>query len=451
MIITNHLNAERSVLSTVMGNPDQYDAISGLIAVNDFESSAHQKIYSAIVGLAESNQPFDSVMVSDVINQSSDKQSIEYLNRQLAEVAAIPEAMPQSLLSHVELIRTSAARRKSLQILKQGIEQLESSISTDEVNNSVMGNLLGIEDKDDKQQVFGFDDMAKQMIEHIANARDGVKPYLDTGFADLDALMQVKAGDLVIVAARPSMGKSLISVNMQTHLSKFKEGASVFFSIEMNEKSVMQRMTASECSIPLQGIQNNQMTTEEWARVQRFLTDKPTERFKVVRDTRLTVSSIRRNLVRLKREYGSISSVGVDYLQLMEGLNGDDSVKRIGDVTRSLKIMADEFDCPIFLLSQLNRSVEKRPNKRPIMSDLRDSGSIEQDADVIMFLYREDYYKKMAGETDFDGMADIIIAKNRDGETGTKRLAFEGHMGRFSNDMPYHDSFNDIPNFGEQA
>ena len=135
----------------------------------------------------------------------------------------------------------------------------------------------------------------------------------------------------------------------------------------------------------------------------------------------------------------------------MEGLNGDDSVKRIGDVTRALKIMADEFDCPIFLLSQLNRSVEKRPNKRPIMSDLRDSGSIEQDADVIMFLYREDYYKKMAGETDFDGMADIIIAKNRDGETGTKRLVFEGHMGRFSNDMPYHDSFNDIPDYGSQA
>lgn len=451
MIITNHLSAERSVLSTLMSYEDQYDVISSLITVSDFESAAHQRIYEAIVSLAEKNQPFDLVMVDDFISNSASKHDKDYVSRQLAEVAAVPEAMPKSLLSHAELIRASSLRRKSLQILKQGIEQLDNLDDVQEVQNSIMSGLLSVNNSDDdEQQIFGFDDMAKQMIEHIELTKSGIKPYLDTGFPELDALMQVKNGDLVIVAARPSMGKSLIAVNMQSHLAKFKEGASVFFSVEMNELSVMQRIAASECSIPLQHIKNDQMTTDEWARMQRFLTDMPTERLKVVRDTNLSVSAIRKNLVRIKRDYGKISSIGIDYLQLMDGLSGDDSVKRIGDVTRSLKIIADEFDCPVFLLSQLNRAVEKRPNKRPTMSDLRDSGSIEQDADVIMFLYREDYYKKMAGETDFDGMADIIIAKNRDGETGTKRLAFEGHLGRFSNSMPFDSSFNDIPSYGEQ-
>lgn len=449
MITLNSVSAEKSVLSTLMSYNEHYDLVGHLIAKSDFESVAHGDIFEVIAALAEQSKPFDEIIVRDVLQSKLMQGDFDYVDQRLRDVLATPSAMPNTLLGHVDLMLSSALRRKSLQILKQGIEQLEIGADADNTANVVMTELLGLSEKETEQKIFGFDDMAKQMIEHIARAKDGISPYLNTGFPELDALMQVNNGDLVIVAARPSMGKSLIAVNMQTHLSKFKEGVSVFFSVEMSELSVMQRVTASECSIPLQNIKNNKMTTDEWARMQRFLSDMPTERLKVVRETSLSVAAIRKNLVRLKRDHGKIGSIGIDYLQLMEGLSGDDSVKRIGDVTRSLKIIADEFDCPVFLLSQLNRAVEKRPNKRPTMSDLRDSGSIEQDADVIMFLYREDYYKKMAGETDFDGMADIIIGKNRNGETGTKRLVFDGGMGRFTNLVTGYEN-DDIPSYGGQ-
>lgn len=449
MIITNSLQAEKSVLSTLLSYEDQYDVASELISADDFESVAHQDLYKVAAELFEQNKVCDPFTLREVIESRFFGTDFDYLDKRLTDVIATPAALPKSFLAHVELVKQASLRRRSIKILEDGLGQLKRYEDVQDTQSMIVSELSNIEQDDGKKQVFDFDDMTAGVFAKIEEARSGVKPYLDTGFPDLDSLMQVNNGDLVVVAARPSIGKSLISVNMQTHLAKYKDGASVFFSVEMDEVSVQRRIIASECSIPIPKVQDGSMDADEWARFQKFVSDRPTERLKVVRDTNLDVSSIRRNLVRLKREHGRISSVGIDYLQLMSGLSGDDSVKRIGDVTRSLKLMADEFACPIFLLSQLNRAVEKRPNKRPTMSDLRDSGSIEQDADVIMFLYREDYYKKMAGETDFDGMADIIIGKNRNGETGTKRLAFEGHMGRFSNHMPFDAGADNIPNYGE--
>ena len=448
MIISNHLNAERSVLSTLMMYEEQYDLISNMISKDDFEASAHQVIYAAITELAEKNQPRDLLMVSDLIKRQSVGADISYIEKRLSEAAAAPTAMPRSLIAHAELIRASALRRKSLQAAKRAVQSLEDNQPVDDVNNTLVSELSSLEQQEEVQEVFTLDDMMADLVERMQSASDGVKPYIDTGFPELDNLMRVNEGNLVVIAARPSMGKSLLVMNIQAHLAKYREGVSVFFSIEMETSDLMNRLTASETGIPINNITEGRLSEDQAAALQKFATEQVNMRLEVVRKPSINLSQIRTHLNKIKRQHGKIGSIGIDYLQVMGGIDGDDSVKRIGVVTRTLKALGSEFGCPVFLLSQLNREVEKRPNKRPVMSDLRDSGTIEQDADIVLFPYREDYYKQKDGDNDLDGMADIIIAKNRNAKTGVARLAFEGHLGRFSNHMPYDDSFNDMPNYG---
>ena len=449
MIISNSLQAERSVLSTLLDNNDQYDVISNLIAVSDFESVAHQSIFKAIVELAEKNQPHDLVMVADLLETQSKDIDFDYINKRLAEVSAAPIAMPKSLISHVELIRDKSQRRKSLQVLKQAIESLEGNALTDDVNNTVVSAISNLEQQETTKESYSMDEMLEGLVARMQAANNGAKTYIDTGFPELDNYMQMGAGDLVVVAARPSMGKTLLAVNMQSHLAKFKEGVSVFFSLEMTEARVTERLAAAESGVLISRIKNSSLMSEDdRARFMRFISDKKDMRFKVIEKSNITLSQIRTHVNKVKREQGKISSIAVDYLQIMGGLDGQDYIRRIGDVTRTLKVMGKEFNCPVFLISQLNRSVEQRPNKRPMLSDLRDSGTIEQDADIVLMLYRDDYYKAKDGKTDFDNIAEVIVAKNRNGETGTARLSFEGQYGRFANLIPRHDD-DQIPNYGD--
>lgn len=449
MIINNNLNAERSVLSTLMDYGDNYDLISRMISKDDFESMAHQAIYAAITELAENNQPHDLLMISDLLEGKSSNTDFSYMDKCLAEVGAAPTAMPKSLIAYAELIRASALRRKSVQFAKRAIEQLENNKPTDEVNNTLVSELSNLEQKEDVKESYSMDEMLRLQVERMQAAKDGAATYIDTGFPELDNYMQMNAGDLVVIAARPSMGKTLIAVNMQSHLAKFKEGMSVFFSLEMVEARVTERLTAAESGVLISKIKNSKtMNEDEWARVMRFMSEQKDMRFQTIEKSNITLSQIRTHLNKIKREKGRISSIAIDYLQIMGGLDGQDYVRRIGDVTRTLKEMGKEFDCPVFLISQLNRSVEQRPNKRPMLSDLRDSGTIEQDADIVLMLYRDDYYKAKDGKTDFDNIAEVIVTKNRNGETGTARLLFEGQYGRFANLIPHYQP-NEIPPYGE--
>lgn len=449
MIINNNLNAERSVLSTLMDYGDNYDLISRMISKDDFESMAHQAIYAAITELAENNQPHDLLMISDLLEGKSSNTDFSYMDKCLAEVGAAPTAMPKSLIAYAELIRASALRRKSVQFAKRAIEQLENNKPTDEVNNTLVSELSNLEQKEDVKESYSMDEMLRLQVERMQAAKDGAATYIDTGFPELDNYMQMNAGDLVVIAARPSMGKTLIAVNMQSHLAKFKEGMSVFFSLEMVEARVTERLTAAESGVLISKIKNSKtMNEDEWARVMRFMSEQKDMRFQTIEKSNITLSQIRTHLNKIKREKGRISSIAIDYLQIMGGLDGQDYVRRIGDVTRTLKAMGKEFDCPVFLISQLNRSVEQRPNKRPMLSDLRDSGTIEQDADIVLMLYRDDYYKAKDGKTDFDNIAEVIVTKNRNGETGTARLLFEGQYGRFANLIPHYQA-DEIPSYGE--
>lgn len=271
-----------------------------------------------------------------------------------------------------------------------------------------------------------------------------------TGFPELDNLIMIDAGNLVVIASRPSVGKSTLIMNFLSSAAKCGEGEAVFFSLDASSEHVMNRLASAEASINLTSIRKGQLSTDEWARMQRFVSDQESMPLTIVDEKDISIAKMRTHLNRIKREAGGkLSAIGVDYLQIMGGLDGQYRIDNIGKAARTLKALGHEFGCPVFLLSQLSRDVENRPNKRPIMSDLRDSGAIEQDADIIAMIYRNDHYEKRekGGNAKLDGMAEIIILKNTNGPTGMVRLGFEGHYSRFTNHMPAMHGLDEIPDY----
>lgn len=448
----NHVIAEMAVLANLLSFEDAYDNVSHILNVEHFSITAHQLVYQAVIDLANNNKPYDLVMVQDLLGERGQFSDRGCSQSHIDKIMNMPPLLAKSISSYVDLVISKSKRRETIRRFNIGIQSLEDGDNkVDDVINDTVSSLNDLESKSVVKEVFNTRDMLAKQVKRIKEARNGIQAHVSVGFPELGNLMKAGAGDLVIVAGRPSMGKTLLVVNMQTHMAQFLEGESVFFSIEMSEDQIINRIAAAETSIPINTILEGKLSEDQWAVYFDTCTRIVDQRLTIVRKTDLQLSHIRSHLNRILREKGKVSSVSIDYLGLMHGLNGNDSVKRIGDVTRSLKSLGAEFGCPVFLLCQLNRSVENRPNKRPLLSDLRDSGAIEQDADQVVFVYRDDYYKQTTGNKDLDGMAEIIIAKNRNGEIGTVRLAFEGAYGRFSNHMPYHDATNDVPAYGKAS
>ncbi|MBP8102204.1 MAG: replicative DNA helicase, partial [Burkholderiaceae bacterium] len=251
------------------------------------------------------------------------------------------------------------------------------------------------------------------------------------GFYDLDRMTSgLQAGDMVVLAARPSMGKTAFAINIAEHVA-LNEGLPVaVFSMEMGASQLAVRIVGSIGRIDQGHLRTGKLTDDEWPRLTEAIERLRTVSLHIDETPGLTTSELRANARRLARQCGKLGLIVVDYLQLMSGSssNGDNRATELGEISRGLKMLAKELQCPVIALSQLNRSVETRTDKRPMMSDLRESGAIEQDADIIMFIYRDDYYNKDSREP---GVAEIIIGKQRNGPTGTVKLAFLKPLTRF--------------------
>ncbi|WP_379544137.1 replicative DNA helicase [Psychrobacter sp. R86515] len=446
-----YIQSEQSVLNQLLGRDAVFDIVSDVIIAHDFKAVRHQVIYQAISDLAMSDKPYDVVMVADLLTERGQLNETCCPESYFAVLGMLPGIMFSSLRSHAQLIKGRSLRRQSIAQLRFGIQKLEDGDrQTIDINNEVMSAIGNLESSDIVSDQARVGEMMGSMIERIAAAKDGVTNFIHTGFPELDYLMMIEPGNLVIVAARPSMGKTAKVMNWLSYIAKYREGEAVFFSVEMVATQVMDRLASAEADINLTSIRKGDLSADEWGRLQRFISEQDNMRLTVVEKKELTISDIRTRLNKIKRETsGKISAIGIDYLQIMGGLDGQYKIDNIGVVTRTLKTLGQEFDCPIFLLSQLSREVEKRPNKRPIMSDLRDSGTLEQDADIILMIYRNDYYeqKDKGGSAKLDGMADIILIKNRNGPTGTIRLAFEGKYSRFVNEKPITNNLDVIPNY----
>lgn len=431
---------EQGVLLTVMSY-EQFDMVSDILSADTFLANRHKNIYQAITDLATSGEPYDEVMVSDLMTKRGQIGEHACPLGYFAELSLKASATVSSLRKYGEMLVAKAKHRKAVDIVQKALGDLRDiENDSDVVTSRLITALSDIETAKQQQEVFEPDDLMESFVKTLETARSEKKPYVEVGFPELSNKLRLKNGQLAIIAARPSVGKSLLAMNIASHVADTQDGRTLFFTMEMPHQDLEVRMAAAATGTPIRAIMDNEMTEDNWAATQNYIANFNKKNITVIDKPAISLAQVRAYMNKLKRTHGKLSLVVIDYLGLMAGLDSHNSKNHdIGVITAALKQMALEFSCPIILLSQLNREVEKRPNKRPMMSDLRDSGNIEQDANIIMFLYREDVYKIQAGDTNLDGMAEVIIAKNRDGVTGTVRLGFEGHMGRFT---------NAIPNFG---
>ncbi|MDQ6955540.1 MAG: replicative DNA helicase [Mariprofundaceae bacterium] len=438
-------DAECAVLGGIMLDAESYERLEGILLSDHFYIDANRKIFSCIEHLVAHHQPIDALTVKDqmVLNNDLDACGGEaYLGRL---VTSVPTA--SNVRHYAQIVRERAVLRQLLSVcsgVSQDVYEDTACAVVDHLDRAETRMLNVAEAFNQSRPTFSkigslMADAYNELQNRYANqqAVTGVA----TGFKDLDELTSgMQRGDLIVVAGRPSMGKTAFSMNLAQNaaIRSDEPRVAAIFSLEMGAEQIAMRMLAVEARVDMGNLRTGRFSADDWRRLatasgslaeaEIFIDDTPS----------ISVLELRAKCRRLKREAKRLDLVLIDYLQLMSGRAGADRRdQEISEMTRSLKALAKELDVPVIVLSQLNRSLESRADKRPMMSDLRESGAIEQDADIIMFIYRDEVYNK---KPENEGLAEIIIAKQRNGATGTVRLAFLSKYTRFE-DIAKGESF----------
>ena len=424
------LEAEEALLGSALLSRDAVSRLMEEVRPADFYSPSNQTVYEAMKGLFDTGKPIDTVTVSELIfKDSKNSKSIN-----ASYIARLVDNVPSSanFERYIEIVLEHSHRRKLLKAsgriellamamdkeIHSVLDEAEQTIFTAS-DDAIGDGLVGVND---------VLESAIERIEEIENRGTGLSG-LPTYFSDLDYYLSgLQEGNLVVLASRPSMGKSSLGLNIATNVAK--EGKVVaFFSLEMTKEELVQRVLFSEAKVTSGDARKGQLGPEKWSRVVEaaskvnslplYFDDAPV----------ITVTDIRAKSRRLKSSKG-LDLIVVDYLQLMQSSSGDNRQQEIAEISRNLKNLARELRVPILALSQLNRAAEAREDKRPRLGDLRESGAIEQDADIVMMLYRDDYYNP---GTEIPGVAEVNIVKNRSGQTGKVELFFSKEFTQFSN------------------
>ncbi|MCP5180638.1 MAG: replicative DNA helicase [Pseudomonadales bacterium] len=433
------VEAEMSVLGGLMLSAERWIDVVEICKSSDFYRPQHQLIFEAMISLADDDEPLDAVTVSEKL------QSNGMLERAggLAYLAELVDATPgvTNLLAYARIVRERSTLRQLIAAANQIAEMAFSPQGKD------AGALLDIAEK----SVFNIsegrlrDGGPEPVNEILAGAVKRVQELFDskgnitglsTGFDDLDdETAGLQKSDLIIVAGRPSMGKTSFSMNIAEHAAMTGKGAVLVFSMEMPAEQLVMRMLASLGRIDFSRLRTGNLKDEDWSRFTGAVAQLKDKQLFIDDTPALTPTEMRSRARRIARQAnGGIGLIVVDYLQLMRTANeAENRVNEISEISRSLKGLAKELSCPLIALSQLNRSLEGRADKRPMMSDLRESGAIEQDADLILFIYRDEVYNDASPDK---GIAEIIIGKQRNGPIGTVRLQFNGSLTKFENLAP---------------
>ena len=429
------IEAESSVLGGLLLDNGAWDRVGDLLVESDFYRYEHRLIYGAVGALINASKPADVITVFEHLqNQGKAEESggLAYLNS-LAQY--VPSA--SNIRRYAEIVRERSILRKlvsaSDEIATNAFNPQGRAVDRilDEAEQKIFN--IGEEGSRMKQGFQSMDSLVVKLLDRVQEMADNPNDItgVPTGFYDLDRMTSgLQAGDMVVLAARPSMGKTAFAINIAEHVA-LNEGLPVaVFSMEMGASQLAVRIVGSIGRIDQSHLRTGKLTDDEWPRLTEAIERLRTVSLHIDETPGLTTSELRANARRLARQCGKLGLIVVDYLQLMSGSssNGDNRATELGEISRGLKMLAKELQCPVIALSQLNRSVETRTDKRPMMSDLRESGAIEQDADIIMFIYRDDYYNKDSREP---GVAEIIIGKQRNGPTGTVKLAFLKPLTRF--------------------
>src|SRR4051794_704127 len=427
-----NLDAEESVLGAMMLSESAIEVASNFLDAGDFYRESHAKIYRVAIELYQHGQPVDAITVADKLDERSELEEVGGKAR-IHEIAALVPATSNA--RHYAKIVREMATLRGLTLVGEQIQRLgwDRPGETPELVDQAEQMVFDLAQHRIRGSFDHVEVLVRETFEQITRMYEsgGEMTGTPTGFRDVDSMTSgLQPGNLVIVAGRPSMGKSAFALGVASNLAMHHGTPVAVFTLEMSKIEVAQRLMCAEGRVELQRLRTGRLTPEDWPRLVKAC-DALTKAPVWVDDTRLTTMlEIRSKARRLKAREPEIGLIVIDYLQLMSsGTNIENRVQEVSQISRSLKVIAGDLDVPVMALSQLSRAVESRTDKRPLLSDLRESGSIEQDADLVLFLYRDEYYNEQSED---QGLAEVILAKHRNGPIGTEKLAFLKRFAKFA-------------------
>ncbi|USN51924.1 MAG: replicative DNA helicase [Myxococcales bacterium] len=428
-------DAEKGILCSILIDPDAMELVRGeSLTAKDFHHPHHQSIYEAMLALYEKNEPIDTVTVANYLMVHGQLENIG-----AHTLSVIEEFLPTAaaVQSYVRLVKGKSALRRLISAAKTITEKAYAQTQeVSEVLDEAEQTIMSIRESTAKKGIISLKDLSKIAVEKYMalienkNAITGVP----SGFYDLDKLTAgFHPGELVIIAARPSMGKTAFVLNVASHISIEDKRPVAFFSLEMGAEQLFSRLIGAYAEIDLSQLRSGFIKAQDYNRLTQAAGHLAEAPMFIDETASLSIGDLRNKARRLVHQHG-VRMIIIDYLQLMTAPNRFESkAVEVGEISKGLKSIARELSIPVIALSQLNRGVESRVDKRPMMSDLRESGAIEQDADVIAFLYREEYYLRDKTPEDQKNVAQLIIGKNRNGPTGQVSLRFDNKYTKFSN------------------
>jgi replicative DNA helicase len=429
-----NLDAEESVLGAMMLSPGAIASVSEILTSDgrEFYRESHAKIYRAGLGLYAKGEPVDAITLADELDERSELEDVGGKFR-IHELASLAPATANAH-HYAQIVRETATLRGLItaggEIAQLGWDRPgEATELVDRAEQIV----FDLSQQRARGEFSHIEELLKESFERITALYESGADVtgVPSGFRDIDRITSgFQEGNLIIVAARPSMGKSALGLCMAANLGVRKGTPVALFTLEMSKSEVTQRLMCSEAKVESQRLRTGKLAADDWPRLTAAC-DKLAKAPIYVDDTgSITMMEIRSKARRLKQKHPELGLIIVDYLQLMtSGTSAENRVQEVSQISRSLKVLARDLDVPIIALSQLSRAVEQRHDKRPILSDLRESGSLEQDADIVVFIYRDEYYND---ESDQQGLAEVIVAKHRNGPTDTVKLSFLRRYAKFA-------------------
>ena len=438
-LLPQNIEAEEAVLGAILVNPDVLTKVVETLKPESFYKPAHKYVYEAMLQLFNTNERIDLVSVSDVLSYNSKLEAVG--GRAFINDLSYKTITTSNIEYYARIVQEKAVKRA---LINAGGEIVSFGYDMNPIDESLENAeklIFDIASKKATTDLSHIKDLVMnsyQKMEYRYEHRDELIG-LRTDFYELDNMTSgLQKSDLIILAARPSMGKTAFALNIAQNVAIKEKVPVAIFSLEMSKEQLVQRMLCSQAEVDTQRIKTGNMNQKDWDKIVNAMNDFANAPIFIDDTSGCTLTDIRAKCRRLKMEQKDLGLVVIDYLQLMEGTGREDRMQQISAISRGLKTLARELDVPVIALSQLSRAVESRTDKRPMLSDLRESGAIEQDADIVMFIYRDEYYKKNDEEAEVakaasKGESEIIIAKHRNGPVGKVDLLFQANITKFKN------------------
>ena len=430
-VLPQNIDAEMSVLGAMMDDKAVIAEAGEELSAEDFYKEAHKIIFSAIMELFMKDIPVDEITLIENLRSAGKLEAVGGISYIASLTSMLATTM--NVDSYIKIVKDKAVLRRLIRSANEIIEESYTKQNeVDEVMDRAEKKIFDISEnkvKSDFERVSSVLSRSIEQLEQVFNNKSDVTG-VETPFIDLNAKTSgFQKGDMVLIAARPSMGKTTFALNFAQHAALRCGKSVVIFSLEMSKEQLVQKLLCAEANISMVSFRNGDLKDSDWDNIVRSAGPLGASKIFIDDTPGVTVMEMRSKCRRIKLEHG-IDMILIDYLQLMSGSGSESRQQEVSEISRSIKALAKEMECPVIALSQLSRAPEQRADHRPMLSDLRESGSIEQDADVVMFLYRDEYYNK---ESDEKNIAECIIAKQRNGPTGTVKMMFLGEYSKFTN------------------